>query len=162
MLAVGLLSYVCDGRVLASESSVLSVYYLVFALALMLPMSLSSWCCRRIYRPRRFMIWLFLWTPLTLAGVMLLFFSGLSLSLGLTTGSAAMTHMLIVLPVAALMGGIYGVLLYLLNLPFMLLAFRNSFYRERFCTIFGLQPAPASAGEGTHILEESRDGGLDR
>ena len=63
-------------------------------------------------------------------------------------------------PVMALMGGIYGVLLYLMNLPFMLLAFRNSFYRERFCKVFGLQPVPDLAGAGAEISERPPNGGL--
>jgi hypothetical protein len=163
MLAVGLLSYVCDSGVLKLESlAPLSVPYVGFALALMLPMSLSGWCCRRVYSPRRFMLWLLLWMPVLLAGVMLLFVGGLTLVMGVTAGPAgAFTHILIMVPVMALMGGIYGVLLYLMNLPFMLLAFRNSFYRERFCKVFGLQPAPDLAGAGAEISERPSAGGLD-
>ena len=83
MLAVGLLSYVCDNGVLRLESlAPLLIYYIIFALALMLPMSLSSRCCRRVYSPRRFMLWLLLWTPVLLAGVMLLLLGGLALVMG--------------------------------------------------------------------------------
>ncbi len=57
------------------------------------------------------------------------------------------------------MGGRYGVVLYLLNLPFMLLAFHNSFYRERFCKVFGLQPAPDPAAEEAAALETPPAGG---
>ena len=154
MLAVGLLSYVCDGRALKLENlAPLSIYYVVFALALLLPMSLSSRCCGKVYAPRRFMLWLLLWTPLTLAAVMLLFFGGVALFVGLSTGQQGLLHILIIVPMIALMSGIYGVLLYLINLPFMLLAFRSSFYRERFCKVFGLQPAADPANKGAAILE---------
>ena len=160
MLAVGLLSYLCDGRALKLESlAPLSIYYLFFALALMLPMSLSSRCCRKVYAPRRFMLWLLLWTPLMLAGIMLLFVGGMTVFMSVATRSLGMTHILIIVPVTVVMGGVYGVGLYLLNLPFMLLVFRNSFYRERFCKVFGLQLALDPATEEAEMSEKPSDGG---
>ncbi len=158
MLVVGLLSYLCDGRVLNLENVGPPIYYIFSALALLLPLSLSGRCCRKVYSPQRFMLWLWLWMPLTMAGVLALGAGGLFLFLGVSKGLLGLAHILIMVPVAALMGGLYGVLLYLLNLPFMLLAFRSPFYHERFCKVFGLQAAADAAGEQDEdeILKESR------
>jgi hypothetical protein len=48
--------------------------------------------------------------------------------------------LLMVLFSAAIMALFLTVILYLGNLPFMLLAFKSPFYRERFQCTFGLQP----------------------
>jgi hypothetical protein len=148
MVAVGLLSYLCNFGVARGEVlPTLSIYYVILALALMLPLWLSSWCCRRVYRPVRFMFWLLLWTSLMLPGMLGLCFGAVALLT--SSGPQALAHALAVMPMVALLGGIYGVVLYLINLPFMLLMFRNSLYRERFCKVFGLQAAtnlPAAVG----------------
>jgi hypothetical protein len=156
MLAVGLLSYLCDGRALNFENVGPSAYYIVSVLALLLPLLLSSRSCRKVYSPQRFMLWLWLWMPLTLAGVLVLGAGGLFLFMDVTTGLLGLAHILIMMPFAALMGGLCGVLLYLLNLPFMLMAFRSPFYHQRFCKVFGLQAAADAAGEQGTILKESR------
>ncbi len=141
MAAVGLLSYVCNGGNLRLEGlALLTIYYTIDASGLMLPMALGGRCCRKVYSPRRFMSWLFLWTLVTAAAGMFLFFGGFAIYAGPAAGPLTMA----VVAMAALLGGIFGVALYLLNLPFMLLAFRNSLYRERFCKVFRLQPAPVA------------------
>ena len=155
MLAVGLLSYLCNfGAVTLESLAPLSIYYIMLALGLLAPMSLSGWCCRKVYSPGRFMLWLFAWMLLTPAAAMVVLFGGMALSTGVTTGPFALVHLLIMVPFMTLAGGAYGVALCIsINLPFMLLVFRNSFYRERFYKVFGLQPAPDSVAEGAAIVE---------
>jgi hypothetical protein len=158
VLAVGLLSYLCNfGAAMTESLPTLSIYYAVFALALTLPMWMSTRCCRRVYAPGRFMLWLLVWTPLTLAAALLLLIVGTAVLASFSAGLHAFAHILIVVPMVAVLGGVYGFMLYLLNLPFLLLAFRNSFYRERFCKVFGLQPAPDSAAETVAISEKPPD-----
>ena len=140
MAVVGLLSYLCNfGATVTDSLPTLSIYYVLLTLALMLPLWLSSWCCRGAYRPVRFMLWLLLWTPVVLAGTLMLFIGGAMVFS--STSPQALLHALSVLPMVAMLGGMYGGVLYLINLPFMVLMFRNSLYRERFCSIFGLHAA---------------------
>ena len=152
MAAVGLLSYLCNFGAVATEAlPTLSIYYVLLTLALTLPLWLSSWCCRRLYRPVRFMLWLLLWTPLVLAGTLVLFIGGMVVFS--STSPQALRHALSVLPMVAMLGGMYGGILYLINLPFMVLMFRNSLYRERFLAIFGLHAATPSQETSNNLVK---------
>jgi len=107
---------------------------LVLIVAWLASMILSARRCRKTYSPKRFMAWLFLWTMLTLTGftfvymvVFILVFSSVSM--------AMIPRLLIGLLISS---GLFGFILYLLNLPFMVLVFNNSIYDERFRKTFGL------------------------
>jgi hypothetical protein len=147
MLATGLLSYVCNFGLSDYENLTgLGVYFSVAALALVLPMAISGRCCRRVYAPGRFMAWLLLWMALVLCLGMVVVLGGVALFFEQRSW-AGMMHLLVAVPFVALMGGIWGIAFYVLNLPFMLLAFRSSFYRERFCHVLGLANAPLPTAE---------------
>jgi hypothetical protein len=136
MGATGLLSCVCNYGIPNDETVVSTLFYYVFAsFSLLLSMVLTGRFRRKSFLSASFMVWLIPWTILSsILGIIILV-----IGLGLFQGSPAidMDAMLEVL----LVGGIGGIVLYLLNLPFMLLAFRNSFYRNRLCAVFGLQYA---------------------
>ena len=155
MLAVGLLSYACSFGGTFGDSGYslllgLGVYYALITVSLLLPMAIAGRCCGKAYAPGRFMAWLFLCMLLAPSVGMTILVGGLVIF----TGDM---HMLLAVPVAALMGGVWGVMLYLLNLPFMLLAFRNGFYRQRFCRVFGLvEPGSPFAAPRTREREGRR------
>jgi hypothetical protein len=147
LMLVGLLSYVGQCGLVYTESLLpLAIAYATAVLALLLSMMLSSRLCRRVYSPGRFMAWLILWMILTTMAGMLV--SGVCLSLAeAVQGRWESVAMLVGTLFLTAFGGVFaGGLLYLLNLPFMILAFRNPFYHERFCRILGL-PTRAVAVE---------------
>lgn len=139
MLAVGLLSYLANsGLPDASSLPPRLVYYGIALASLLAPMFISGRCCRKVYSPKRFMIWLLLWSALAPAVAMFVLIGGMTLLAGAIIGGTSMIHQLAVVPMVVLMGGIWGICLYFVNLPFMLLIFRNTLYRDRFYRAFGL------------------------
>ena len=59
------------------------------------------------------------------------------------------------LPEALLVGLLFGACIYVLNLPFMILAFSSSFFRERFYAYFHLRSMPMASPAGTETAEDS-------
>jgi len=134
MLVIGLWAYVGEyGTRLTSEMLML-IPYGVCALGLLSSMALARLFCRKTDRPGPFMGWLFLWMGLVSTAGMLLF------AVVMTIAAFNIFMLLMVLISAAIAGLFLTVILYLGNLPFMLLAFKNPFYRERFQCTFGLEP----------------------
>ena len=126
--------FAANGMMQASGLISMLIYQFVFSVAWLVSMILSARRCRKTYSPKRFMAWLFLWTMLIPAGltfvfsiVSILIFSGASLSI--------LPYFIIGMLISS---GMLGIFLYLLNIPFMLLAFNNSIYDERFRKTFGL------------------------
>jgi hypothetical protein len=115
--------------------------------------ALSAVCCRKNYRPRRFMIWLGLWLVVAIfatnafLNVFQHVYSCLSRPPGMPTPP--------ILPVLAglprlFVGSVFppGVIIYLLNLPLMYLAMRCPEYRDRFHKVLRLPvgwPRPESS-----------------
>jgi hypothetical protein len=111
-----------------------SVLYSIGALSLTLGMTISGLCCRHLYSAVRVMLWLVLWLGLSVLastlvwGIVAVVVEGLGL---------AFLPMLIFQ--ATIISAVLGGILYLINLPFMILAFRYTFYRERFQSVFRLE-----------------------
>ena len=127
MAAMGLLwclgSY---GFGFADELAALMVYGGISAFTLLMAMGLSGLCCRGRYHPARFMGWLALWIALMPMAI----FGVIGAVVGVVAGNVGDFIEFVVM--ALLMAPvILGGTLYLLNLPFMLLAFNASFYGER-------------------------------
>jgi len=137
MMVVGVLAYVGEyGTEPTSNMLVLLIPYGVLALALLLPMALARLCCRKRDRPGPFMAWLFLWMAFVPGAGMLLCVTIMAIAQPPELG---MFLPVIFLVQAAIMALFLTVILYLFNLPFMLLAFKSPFYRERFQITFGLE-----------------------
>ena len=148
LAAMGFLSAVCYSGLSPDTLTVTSVLvYAVGACAMLLAMTIARLFCRRSYSTTRFMLWLLLCLVLMctclmvpqaiiMVGVMGSFMSGYA--------------WVMVLP--AIVGGVMaGLVTYVIVVPFMILAFRNSLYRARFHSIFRLgvtavEPA-SEAGE---------------
>jgi hypothetical protein len=61
----------------------------------------------------------------------------------ITSSRLGLSDLILVFTLAGL---IFGLCLYVLNLPFMILGFVNPFFRERFCACLRLQSIPTTAG----------------
>ncbi len=145
MLAIGAWAYVGDYG-FALDSGVLqsTIFFGICAVALLVAMRLARRCCRRQYRPGRFMAWLFLWMFAVPLALMVLF--GVVMVMVMTVGRQLDPLSMVMIPVAAAVSsGFVAVILYLFNLPFMILAFKSPFYRDRLQTVFGLRPVTEEA-----------------
>jgi hypothetical protein len=151
MLAVGLLSYYChyenaDGLVSSLTSCGMA------AAIVLLAMMWSSAICRKGYTPRGFSLWLLLWTGVAALGVLLSVAAISTIVVMILQPwieiAAQLARMAIV---AAIASAFVGGILYVLNLPFLILAFKSPFYRDRFESIFRLKKRVAVVdGSGTH------------
>jgi hypothetical protein len=144
MLLMGGLVYgVNYGFVVTDEPQFFPITYSATSIALVLAMTLSGLCCRRHGRPALFMVWLFLWM---LVGVVLgLLISCVPMFLLMSNfGAGALEIIIMTVVTSVFFGGFFGVAIYLTNVPFMILAFRNSLYRERLYGVLRM-PSPAMA-----------------
>jgi len=110
---------------------------------------LTGWRCRKQYSPWRFMLWLTLWTMVISMVGMITFFL-------ISEGPSEPAKELIKqMPQVLLMGLIFAICIYVLNLPFMILAFASRFFRERFFAYFHLKSMPISFPSGTEKPQSS-------
>ena len=106
---------------------------------------LAGWHCRKRYGPWRFMLWLALWTMVISIVAFLTFFL-------IAAGPSGPAEELIrQIPGVLLVGLIFAICVYMLNLPFMILAFVTPFFRERFYAYFHLKSMPVNSPSGTKI-----------
>jgi len=135
MTAVGVWALVGEyGTAIAPEMLVMLIPYGVCALALLSSMALARLFCRKTDRPGPFMAWLFLWMGLvSMAGM-------LPLAVVMVIATFDISLLLMALISVTISALFLTVVLYLGNLPFMILAFKSPFYRERFRSTFGLEP----------------------
>ncbi len=141
MLAVGAVFFlsVCDFGAF-DELTFWIVLHMAGAPALLAATALSAHRCRAGYRPRRFMLWLLLWT--LLASMLSIPVATIVTGLFAGGGVFEILAMLVMAVFSSIIGGaMLGVVLYLLNLPFLFLALRNPFYGERFLNVLRLSPA---------------------
>jgi len=97
--------------------------------------------CNWRYRPPRFMLWLAVWMLLiSLITTFGFFIVGTTLM-----SSGPGPDILQAILMLTLIGLIFGLCLYILNLPFMILAFYSPFFRERLNTCLQLKSMPTNA-----------------
>ncbi len=139
MLLTGAMAYLgYYGVTSPGEWAPALILHAAFSLALLSAMSLSGYCCRSNYRPWRFMLFLMLWiVPAVAAGLSVFAIAQVAI-----TGELIM--LVLLLPMVIVGSLFAGGLLYLMNLPFMLLAFANSGYGDRFQSAFRLQEVGSS------------------
>lgn len=129
-------------ELVALQAAAIVVMLLVFAA--------TGWLCRKRYGPWRFMLWLLLWKVLCSIAAFTMF----------AMFAAALTDLdqfVQMLPEVLLVGLLFGACIYVLNLPFMILAFYTSFFRERFYAYFHLSSMPTGPPPGTssaHLDEQ--------
>lgn len=121
-----------------------------FAAILPLGMLLSGYWCRKSYSRRRFRFWLFVWMLAPVAALMLSYAAFLTMVL--EPGMLAMAATM--LGVMALASVVYAAVLYLLNWPFLELAFRSPLYRRRFEKLFHVETVSSPESQELQLVDE--------
>ncbi len=142
MLALCSLSLYCAlGMASVQELAIWLAVYGIGSFTLLLSTTLSGMCCRGQYRPGLFMAWMILWTFLASAisvPIVAMVVAGFEAN-GIVE---SLTVFVMALFSCLIFGGILSVALYVMNLPFMLLATRSPFFRERFRQFFRMTEEP--------------------
>jgi len=141
LFLVGIVSY--HGFGFSRDTIVVLPMLAVLALAMLLGLVLARWRCRKHYGPVRFMLWLAIWIIVVcLASILVFYLIAFMIE-------QAPIPISTILFVAAIVGSVLGVCLYVINLPYMILALCNSFFRERFYACLRLKPIPAASKQAS-------------
>lgn len=120
---LGTLAYSAE---FSAEIALFLTLFVFMAFTILIAIVLSRRFCRGIYRPIRFLLWLALWMLLgsfvATSGFIIVG------SIIFSSGPDSAEVILIFL----FAGSIFGLFLYAINLPFLILGFAHSFFRERF------------------------------
>ena len=144
MLVMGTVSHVSHfGIEDSGDLAPLLISYGLCVLFLLLAMMLASFSCRHDYYPARFLRWLAVWLGAVLVALGLVW-TVLALSLGPKPRPEDVVQ---ILAIMAVVPAVLGGTLYLINLPFLILAFKSPFYRERFLKTFCLEKSASLGGE---------------
>ena len=135
---LGIVSYLGFG--FSQEAMVTLVMLTVLALAMLLGFVLAGWRCRKRYGPVRFLLWLAVWMVAACLACTLVFYAIVCFFLCFV--QKAPIPISTILFVASAVGLIFAVCVYVINLPYMILALRSSFFRERFHACLRLKPIP--------------------
>jgi len=136
---LGTLSYYTG---FSGETAIFVVVLVFMSIILLLAMAVAGWLCKRQYLPVRYMLWLGLCT--LLGSVVAMFGVFIVGMLFIFPGQPKLMSM--IFEVAGV-GLIFGVCLYVLNLPYMILAFRSPFFRERFFACLSLKSMATTSGQ---------------
>jgi len=144
---VGIVSYLGIGF---SKDAVVALSLLfVLALAMLLGFILTRWRCRKRYGPVRFTLSLCVWMAVVCAVSMVVFYM---IAFMIQRVPVPITKILLV---AAAVGSVLGICLYVINLPYMILAHSSSFFRERFYACLRIKPVPVvSKQAGIDLFNE--------
>ena len=128
---IGVISY--DLHDLQGDAEVAIIMLCLLELGMLFGFVRAARACRQSYSLGRFMTRLGFWILLCSVGLMFaLWLFGFLLNYG---------HDLEDLPECLFGGGVLGLLIFMVNIPFIILAFHNSFFGERFRTCLRLAPA---------------------
>ena len=117
----------------SSEMALFLALLVFMALTMLAAITLSRRLCGGKYRPVCFMLWLALWM---LLGSFVATLGFLIVASIITSSGQGLSELILMF---ALAGMIFGLCLYVLNLPFMILGFAHPFFRERFCACLRLK-----------------------
>jgi hypothetical protein len=124
----------------------------VLAFTMLLGFVLAGRLCRNRYSNLRFMLWLALWCVVVCLASMLVFYS---IMLAIYRPSISLYSLFAILFQIPLVGLVFGLCAYLIVLPYMILAFRSSFFRQRFYDCFQL-PAMAAVSTDASGIETTQ------
>ncbi len=141
LCAVGVAS--CLGWGFPREAMAGLVVLTVMVLVGLLAFALAGCCCRNHYGPVRFMLYLALWAVVICVAVTLSVYATVFL---LQQAPVAISTVLLV---AVIGGSVIGACIYAINLPYMVLALRSPFFRERFYACLRLKSMPCGLANGT-------------
>jgi len=135
MFAIGLVSFYCH----FADAMYLAPYLILYGVGvgiLLLAMMFTANLCRRTFSAAKFLGWLLLWNVVVIVGLMMVYGALIMIVQPSLRNIAAFA--VIIIPVTLLLGSI----LYLPSLPFLILALRCPFYRERFEKLFHIEKTP--------------------
>jgi MFS family permease len=140
MLAVGLLSYYSH---FGADEGLGSLNYLIpYGLCAFIPLAAMTYTghlCRKNYSQSRFLGRLIVWNILVGMGALLAFVVIVISITTLVVRQIDLGQMIFLVIYAIVASIILGGILYVLNLPFLVLAFKNPFYMERLKKLFHVQ-----------------------
>jgi len=143
MAVIGLIGAVSYGITeFSEEMAAIMVIFATLLVTMLLGFVLSGWCCRKCYSGLRFMLWLAVWTVAVSIAV-LLGYVGIGIVITSISGGY-MPPYWILLTVFGV-GLVLGLCVYVINLPYMILALRSSFFRERFYACLRLKSMRTTA-----------------
>jgi hypothetical protein len=138
MLAIGVL-WTFSRNLLTDDNAgpfvISAAIYCVLAVSLVAAMMLAGRFCRKRYSAPRFSLCLLMWLVITTVGLPLSLLLGWLIIIPQGTTSR-WTSAAIPLCIAAV---IFAGIAYLMNLPFLILAIKNSFYRRRLEAMFRMK-----------------------
>ena len=119
------------------DMMILIMFYLVGVLAVLIGFVFAAHCCRKYYSPIRFTICLAFCTP---AGAILamLVYAAIVISIMAVTQSLP-TSLISMVKLVLVVGLVSGGILYVIELPFIILTLNCSFFRKRFHECFRLK-----------------------
>ena len=137
MAVVGLAGAISYAGLELSQQTVSVLLLLaILVFAMLLGFVLTGWWCRKHYSGLRFMLYLALWTvSAALVGMLVVY----SIVFSVQRFFVPISTVLLIVPVV---GAAYGVFLYAVVLPYMILALRSSFFRKRFYACLRLKSMP--------------------
>jgi hypothetical protein len=142
----GAISYSGLGFSQQTAGALMLLAILVFAM--LLAFVLTGWWCRKRYRPVSFMLWLAVWTvAVNLMGTLVFY----SIVFIVQQASVPISTVLTVLLIVPVVGAVLGAFLYMVVFPYMILALRSSFFRQRFYACLRLKSMPTTAGQEPDI-----------
>jgi hypothetical protein len=151
MLAAGGTAYVADyGPSVSDDTLPMLIVFGVLGLIVLAATSLAARCCGTRYRRGPFMAWLALWMPVVAAAILLCYVAVILL-LVIRQGPGEFILALASVSVGAL---VVGGVSYLVNLPFMILAFKCPFYDDRFRKLYRLDNVLDAAMPPQPLVDE--------
>ncbi len=121
------------------EIKLLLAFLTIFALAVLVGFVLTALLCRKHYNSLRFILWLAFWTVINSVAAILTFMVIMFIVRGRLPSD--LTDRLLQVYIAGL---VIGLLLYVINLSFIILVLNSSFYRERFFACLRLKSMSTS------------------
>ena len=138
MIFISIVGQVAYGEF--SEQTIMFLFFIIFlSFALLISFTLAGWRCRVKYTGLRFVLWLALWSIIATLAAMMIF---MVVTIFIQQPSFDMLKS--ILFQVLIVGLVTGLLLYTINLPFMILAFCSPFYRERFYACLRLKSMPTT------------------
>jgi hypothetical protein len=134
MLAAGVLSFFCSGQEDASFPS-FAIFYSVVVVSTPAAMLLAGGSCRKRFSGKSFGLWLLLWIVVVTVGLPLAVLLGVSVIMQLPLADLLGS----LLAICVVMGVSAGIM-YVINLPFVILGMYSTFYRSRLEAMFRGRP----------------------
>jgi hypothetical protein len=122
----------------------------ILALMMLFAFVLTGWWCRKRFSGLRFILWLGVWNVVVFLGTSIVVLIGTGILRGIPEWWSELWFVMtsIVLIEALIFGGCA----YAIVLPFMILALRSSFYRQRFYACLRLKSMPTATEAGVPQL----------